>query len=428
MPVLPRLFSPLDEALGLGHEHFAPQLLAGLVQLGTWLPFHQVPAAARSVWRVAVSTETVRRLSEQAGAALLAADVAVLTQLERGADVPAEAGPALQQLSVDGAMVPLRGGQWGEVKTLAIGRVEQQPAADGPPQPHAVALSYFSRLADADSFSRTATVETHRRGTATAQTVCGPADGAVWVQGFLDLQRPDAVRILDFPHAAEYLTSAIQPCFGANTVASQAWETQVRHELRHGEPATVLEWLCRLPVAGASDPTAAATARDTSVQYLAKRWEQIQYATFRAAGYPLGSGAVESANKLVVEARLKGSGMHWEPANVNRMLTLRTAWCSGCWEPRWQQVQQERAAARARQRRGAAPPPAATPPAAALAAPAPPMPVVAVAAPAPAAVDPAAPRTAAVVPGPTRAARRPSPTHAWRRYGRSLTPRRHANL
>jgi len=196
------------------------------VQLGSWLPFHQVPAAVRSFWRVAVSVETVRRLSEQAGAALLLADAAALTRLERGEDVPAEAGPALQQLSVDGAMVPLRGGQWGEVKTLAIGQVEPQPAADGTPQPHAVALSYFSRLTDADSFSRAATVETHRRGTDTAQRVCAPLDGAVWQQGFLDLQRPDAVRILDFPHAAEYLTSAIQPCFGPNTAASQAWETR----------------------------------------------------------------------------------------------------------------------------------------------------------------------------------------------------------
>ena len=37
---------------------------------------------------------------------------------------------------------------------------------------------------------------------------------------------------------------------------------------------------------------------------------------------------VESANKVVVQARLKGAGMHWEPTHVNPMLALRTAACN----------------------------------------------------------------------------------------------------
>src|SRR5207302_6904180 len=123
---------------------FAPQVLARLVQLGTWLPFAQVPAAAASLLRLPVSAESVRRLTEQAGAALVAVAAADLRRLEQGADVPAAAGPPLQQLSVDGAMVPLVGGQWGEAKTVVIGRVEAQHQADGTSQPHAVARSYFS--------------------------------------------------------------------------------------------------------------------------------------------------------------------------------------------------------------------------------------------------------------------------------------------
>src|SRR5204863_9442345 len=147
------------------------------------------------------------------------------------------------------------------------------------------------------TFTRQALVEVQRRGVATAGTVCAPADGAEWIQGFLDHHRPDAVRILDFPHAAEYLTTAIQACLGHDPPTSTAWETTLRHWLRHEDPADVLEALCRLPVAQARDPDAAAAARDSSVQYLAKRWEQIQYATFAALGYPIGSGSAESANK-----------------------------------------------------------------------------------------------------------------------------------
>jgi hypothetical protein len=93
-----------------------------------------------------------------------------------------------------------------------------------------------------------------------------------------------------------------------------------------------------LPVAESLTPDAAAEQRDTAVAYRDARWSQIQYAQFRAAGYPIGSGAVESANKLVVEARLKSSGMHWARANVNPMVALRAAACSDRWAESWARI------------------------------------------------------------------------------------------
>ena len=59
------------------------------------------------------------------------------------------------------------------------------------------------------------------------------------------------------------------------------------------------------------------------LSYLRKRLALMRYPLFRQAGWPIGSGMVESANKLVVEARLKGSGMRWKRSNVNPMLALR---------------------------------------------------------------------------------------------------------
>jgi hypothetical protein len=50
----------------------------------------------------------------------------------------------------------------------------------------------------------------------------------------------------------------------------------------------------------------------------------MQYPAYQRQGWPLGSGMVGSANKLLVQARLKGAGMHWEPAHVNPLLALRT--------------------------------------------------------------------------------------------------------
>ena len=58
--------------------------------------------------------------------------------------------------------------------------------------------------------------------------------------------------------------------------------------------------------------------------------------TFRQNGWPIGSGMVESANKLVIEARLKGAGMHWDRTNVNPMLTLHNGVCNERGPETWQ--------------------------------------------------------------------------------------------
>ena len=360
------------------------------MRLGAALPFGQVPPVLAHFTGVAVDAETVRRLTEAAGAAQVAVEAAAVATLER--TLPDEpAGPPVQLLSVDGAMAPLVGGVWAEVKTLAVGEVVA--GADGPTT---VALSYFSRLTDADRFGRLATGETHRRGTATAGTVVAVADGAAWCQGFVDLHRPDAVRVLDYPHAVEHLGQAAQAGFGPGTAATSAWLGEQAHALRHGREAAVLTALTVL----AATPGLGAEARATVTGvhgYLATRRAQIRYRAFAAAGYPIGSGCVESANKLVVEARLKGPGMHWARANVDPLLALRCLLANGRWDAAWPGLWA--ALRRSRRRPAPAPSPPASPPE-----PAPP------AAPSPGrSSQPARPRPKLVVDG------KPTADHPWKR-------------
>lgn len=347
--------------MGLLAGSLSPSLVESVVRLGTWLPFEPAAQMVAHFTRTDVSKATVRRTTEQAGAAYVAVQVAELEVLERELP-PAPAGPPLLQVSVDGAMVPLRGRDaWAEVKTLALGAVgpPTRTAATGEWEVHAEELSYFSRRADHQTFARLATVETHRRGLETAGVVCGVADGADWCQQFLDLHRPDAVRILDFPHAVQHLSAAAQATWGAEAAQAATWLAAQAHALKHGEPEQVLAALRALPVERAAEPPAAARARDATLGYLEKRRGQIQYAEFRAAGYPIGSGCVESANKLVVEARLKGAGMHWSREQVDPLVALRTVACADRWEEVWPPLvaHWRRHARRRRQRPRSAPAP-----------------------------------------------------------------------
>jgi hypothetical protein len=329
-------FSPLDERLGLlAGSSLTPWLCEGIVRLGACVPFAQVAPLVAHFTGVAISPATVRRLTEAAGAAQVTLETQAVAQLERDLPDPAP-GPAVQLLSVDGAMVPLVGGRWAEVKTLALGTVTAIAVEGGAAVvvPRTTDLSYFSRLADATTFGRLATVATQRRGTTTAGTVVAVVDGAAWCQGFIDLQRPDAVRILDFAHAVEHLGLVAQTLYGPGTAAAGAWLAQQAQALRHGQEQPVIAHLAEL--ANAPGHSAEVRALLTATHaYFASRQAQIRYHTFVAAGYPIGSGCIESANKLVVEARLKGSGMHWAAAQVNPMLALRTVLCNGCWETTW---------------------------------------------------------------------------------------------
>ena len=285
-----------------------PSLVEDLVLLGSWMPFGQAAKMLGHFRQIEVSEATVRRVTEKSGQAWVELQTERAAVLE-GETGKAPLGPALQQLSVDGAMVPLLHGEWCEVKTLAIGTVEES-GLEG--EVHARDLSYFSRTADHRSFGRLAGVETHRRGTEGAGKVCAVVDGAEWQQSFIDLHRPDAVRILDWCHGAEHLARAGQAAYGAGTAAASEWLGIQLRQLKHGEPEDVLRNLRALwrdIAEGEETEGGAAKTVKGSLEYLEKRREQIRYAEFQANGYPIGSGAVESANKLLVEARLKGSGL-----------------------------------------------------------------------------------------------------------------------
>lgn len=304
------------------------------MRLATWMPFRRAAAELGWFCGVRLGAETARRLTERAGAALVGWQTAEAERLATEMPPPPD-GPHVQQLSADGTMVPLVGGEWTEVKTLSIGTVEARRGTDGEPTVRTVDVSSCARLADAATFGHLVLVETHRRGTATAGVVAAVNDGAPWEQGLVDLHRPDAIRILDFPHAGEYLSAAAAATFGDGSPAAVAWFDQQASQLRHGDPDQVLAAVADLPTAAAPNPTAAAETVATALGYLQTRRAQIDYARFQALGLPIGSGMVESSNKNLVQQRLKGPGMHWVRPNVNPLLALRCAACNDRWDECW---------------------------------------------------------------------------------------------
>jgi hypothetical protein len=331
-PSVGKVFFPLDEELELLPGKLAPRQYEHLVHLSCFMPFDKAAQMMEEIVSVQTNEETVRRLTEQVGSWMEASQTA---EIEGASEPESEDEEPSERcvISPDGAMISLVHKQWVETRTVAIGEPQEKLNTKGKREIHVGNLSYFSRLAEASMFTRMASVEIRRRKVREAKEVCAVMDGADWCQLFAQRHRPDAVRILDFPHAAEHVTKLLEALEQAGIHFPPHMLDRCLHLLKHRGPRPLLHMADRL-----ENHLAQQKGIHEHLDYLQKREELMHSPEFQNSGWPIGSGMVESANKNVVEARLKGTGMHWERRNVNPLLALRNAVCNDRWREMWQKA------------------------------------------------------------------------------------------
>jgi hypothetical protein len=351
-PVVGAGFSPLDAELGLAPaQRYSPRVEETLVQLSVETTFGRAVKLVQRLTGVVSSAATARRRTYAAGAAALALEAAACHEI--AADPPPlTPTPTVLQLSVDATKVQLVGGEWTDVKLASFAQVVPGRDREGKPVAKALDLSYAVRWESAAPFGQTLTLEAQRRNLDGAARVVSPNDGALWIQDILDLLAPQAVRILDEPHAAEHLGLIGQLLHGPTGLAASDWVARQRRTLLEQEegPAVVLAELDRCLAIG-PHPAAPRTAQDPDpaaalvreVAYFHTRADQIRYVTFRQLGYPIGSGCVESGHGVVITPRCKRAGMRWAPDHLNPLLVLRGIDANDRWEDTapaiWDQLQ-----------------------------------------------------------------------------------------
>jgi hypothetical protein len=177
----------------------------------------------------------------------------------------------------------------------------------------------------------------HRLGAAQATSVTFVGDGATWIWDrvptivVLAGLTPSRVReVLDNCHAAHHVSQALA-ALGLNERDRLPQYRELRTKLRNGHWREVVATLTEL---AAEQP--ANDAVRTEIAYLKKHGEagRLKYPEFRRQGVPLGSGAIESSIRRVINLRLKGNGVFWEPANAEAMLQVRALVISGRWDER----------------------------------------------------------------------------------------------
>lgn len=175
----------------------------------------------------------------------------------------------------------------------------------------------------------------HRLGAGAAESVVFVADGAPWIWERLEwverrvgLSAKQVVRVLDWCHAVHHVSLALEALGLADKPRAHLFR-KLRRWLRRGRPGLVVLELERL-----GEERNWPEPLEQPLEYLRKhmRARHLDYATYRRRGLPLGSGAIESAIRRVVNLRLKGPGLMWLEENAEAALILRAAAITDRWE------------------------------------------------------------------------------------------------
>ncbi len=351
-------WSPTDQTLGIGAgERTSAGVRRWAAELGAGHTFAEAQALLADLTGVEVGEETLRTHAQQVGQQLEAGQQAAISHVQAAQEPrpgTAEPIPADQEVVVqtDGVFVRYRRVGFQEVKLGLVagcqrgnGRPVRDPAHR---PPELVAPSYVAARESAERFGPRLLAEAARRGALDivgwAQPpgvdprlagVCGPhlavlrrvqllGDGAVWIWHLAEVHFGARREVVEWYYASQHLWTLAKALHGESPAAT-AWAADATHRLwRHG-PTPLLAHLRQ------TLPTTSEAADVLRVErgYFTTNAVRMDYPTFRAQGLPIGSGAVESGAKHLVQHRFCRAGRRWSEPGAAAILALRTHRLSG---------------------------------------------------------------------------------------------------
>jgi hypothetical protein len=333
--------APLDEAWGLGGGSLTPELARVACRAGIEATFAQAADLVFEHLGVRLDAEAVRGVTEAMGS-LVETDQQEAATWQPAADV---AVPAVLVVELDGVLVH-EVGAWREMKLGRVAPLGPRLMVDRHSGEVHLALgpsTYCVGREEATAFWPRVMREMVRAGWGRGvRMVVLIADGAdwIWYQARGQLRRDGVVlvEILDFYHAAEHLAAVATAVFGVGSLRAQDWLERQRHALRHQGPTPVRRALAKL-----APPTAtAAEVVRTTAQYFRTHAQRMNYPACRVRHFPIGSGAIESTAKNLIQARQVLAGMRWRTPGAQEVAGLRALHRSGRWAAFWQSQPQRR--------------------------------------------------------------------------------------
>lgn len=292
----------------------SPYLQEKLVFLGQLTVYQQAAQVAKELLGLSVCAIQIYRLTNHYGAAI-----------EADLDQPV-ATPALPETvayaQADGAMVLTEEGYKENklARLFGASSLRESPVLDR--GGHIESSLYVAHLGGVADFR--AKFKPHAASyKALGNNFVFISDGAIWLRQLMSADYPDATLILDFYHAMSPVGSAAMEAFGTGKKA-ELWLEKQRSSLLVSDLNSVLSALKALPIA--------AKLCDSVCAYLETNRDRMDYGAYQKRGLLIGSGAIESAHRTVVQKRLKQAGQRWGLVGAQQVLNLRACLLSDRWE------------------------------------------------------------------------------------------------
>jgi hypothetical protein len=146
------------------------------------------------------------------------------------------------------------------------------------------------------------------------------SDGAAWIRNMCEELFPDALQILDFYHLSENIYSFSKYLHGEDPQKYRPWAEHMIGLAQEGDTAALLSRLAAYQ--GKRDQPGVVNL----YKYIFDNREKTDYKSYKARGYYIGSGPIESGNKTVLQRRCKRAGMRWDVRNAQYVLSLCARW------------------------------------------------------------------------------------------------------
>jgi hypothetical protein len=330
---------PLDDYLKIAHLPFK---MTPEVMLNTAFWAHgqsSYQEAEESILRahqLKINDDTVRKVTNYVGNIVFQEDCRQAENAfnmfnQRKLQLPTRKKKGVLYIEADGATLNTRcknesGSSWRENKlgiVFSSDNTRTWTDRRGEKQRQILKREYVSYLGAASEFKKHLLSCAIKNGYGLYEKTVMISDGATWIRNMREELFPDVQQILDYYHLCENVNTFAKHLFGANPAQYKEWADKICALLKESQHQEVLAdlkqrkkpALCPVDLYG----------------YIQNNAANIDYARYLKDGLFIGSGAVESGNKSVLQQRLKQAGMRWNSQTAQYLLTLRAKYKSQLW-------------------------------------------------------------------------------------------------
>lgn len=289
------------------------------------------------IYGTPVNDDTIRLVVNYIGKAVFEADCQAanesIKQLESGCLPHSANKNGILYLETDGAALNTRfkdenGSTWRENKlglAFSSDNIHTWKDKKGKSCHQIRKREYISYIGSVTEFKKHFFALAQRNGYGQYKETVLLSDGATWIRNLKEELFPDAQQILDFFHLCENTHAFAKLLYKTDENQAKAWAKEICDQLEDGKYEDVLKILAAYKDVNVPAGTV------NLYNYISNNKSNIDYPAYKKRGYFIGSGAIESGNKVVLQSRLKQAGMRWNPTTAQYMLSLKSKEKSGLW-------------------------------------------------------------------------------------------------